>query len=106
MRSMNSIEFDNPLFHEGINTTCRIGLRSFIVGQPIFLTKCREVLHTAEVVCVFQGAFFDLPEDLIAEEHDPECCDYSSLLAMMKSLYEDFEEDDYVTMIGFILDNQ
>ena len=104
MSSMKEIKFKVPVFHSGVNTTCRVGYKNFVIGEHVYLCDDEGVpLHEAEIEFIYVGAFYGVPDAFIAMEHDPECTGYKNLYEIMRNIYPDFMFNTIVTMIGFVI---
>ena len=101
---MKEIKFKVPVFHSGVNTTCRVGYKNFVIGEHVYLSNDEGFpLHEAEIEFIYVGAFYGVPDAFIAMEHDPECGYITSLFKVMCSIYPEFTPDTIVTMIGFVI---
>lgn len=91
---MLTIEFDNPIFHEGVNVTVRSGdkwakrLRLGDYFVPV-RSGCVEdaPLHVDCVIGIVYCPFDELPEGLLMHEHDPACQTKEGLAAELDRIY-------------------
>ena len=102
------IEFVNPIFHEGINTTCRRGDKYGDLRPRGTLALCRSgssvPVTTATVHSVLYIRFMDIRDQDIQHEHDPHCRYVNGLFAEMQKCYPGFQQDELVTLINFMPD--
>ena len=106
---MKKLLFLNPVLNEGIQATVRLGKKWLDVGLEkgdriqIAKTGCEDsIIATATVVSVTYGPFYSIPISALRFEHDPACHSYEGLVAEMRRVYSDFDEDHSdVTVIWF-----
>ena len=104
MSSMKEIKFKVPVFHSGVNTTCRVGYKDFVIGEYVYLSNDEGFpLHEAEIEFIYVGTFDSIPDEFIDMEHDLECAYRPTLFKMMRDIYPDFLPDTITTMIGFVI---
>ncbi len=105
----HSLEFLNPQWHRGMNVTVRKGIKWF------------EKARRGDKVCIIRTGN-SLPENFgiideidyrkfmsvnirdLAEEHDRECGTPQGLLWAMIRAYPDFNLEDSVTVIRFLIE--
>ena len=107
------LKFNNPIFHDGINSTVRRGVKWAIAeegefGHPILCTKepfgddgQRKIIGFASVTRTRVLRMCDILETMLSNEHDPACRTYHGLLFEMKKVYGDFDEHEIVTILDF-----
>lgn len=128
---MLKMQFCNPVFQPGLNMTVRagskwaefkvindIGVGLTIPGAPILLEgketqgKPREAEFVVSTYPVGQGLLIgasefdtlkDIPLDLLAFNHDPNCRDHEGLQAAIDAHYGDHCRDGY-TVVFFWAD--
>lgn len=99
--------FDNLVFHEGLNITVRRG------DKTEQYPKERQYIHARSnrpphdvVLCDLLASinlrFDEIPEGLLALEHDPTCQTFEGLLKELTRIYFTFNTYDLVTIIFFI----
>lgn len=99
-KDIQSLEFSNPVFHAGNNTTVRRGLKWY--G-----TEYARLALGSETVIVRLSSmtqrFCYLTDHYLRDEHDPSCRTVAGLLAEMKRVYPGFSEYEDVTLVNFTL---
>ncbi len=97
--------FMNPTFKEGINLTTRKGIKWGVVWDkfiPVAETGKEDViLGTAEIVETKVMSFASIPNELLENEHDPNCREWQGLFNEMKRVYPNFYEWEVVTLVYF-----
>jgi len=105
--------FKNPVFKDGVNFTVRRGIKwaleePFEYGFPIVDTENQIdsdgktiIIGFAQNPIVKIFRFSDLIEKNLENEHDPQCRNYYGLLNVMKNTYDDFSENEIITIIEF-----
>lgn len=99
-KAIPRLEFSNPVFHPGTNTTVRRGDK-----------WCREelaVIHVGNVDCIVKlrpitHPFNLLTDHWLRDEHDPSCRTVDGLLTEMQRVYPGFKPTEKVTVINFEL---
>lgn len=106
MKSMKSIRFKNPVFRSGFNTTFRFGIKDYALHENVYICDDNDLpLHIAEIVSIYYGMMYGVPDSLIEAEHDETAADYFALMRIMQEIYPTFEDADDVTVIGFVLND-
>lgn len=98
---MKELKFNNPVFHSGVNVTVRRGLKWIFEDCAIVSDQNAALNHQP-------FKFSDLknfPEFLL-KEHDPECRTYEGLLKIMKETYNNFDENEAVTVVWFTINTE
>lgn len=99
--------FMNPVFSEGLNVTCRKGvkwLHQTYVGHELAVEKTNTGAPVGRVVVVgvLSMPFSELPAELLTYEHDPACRTRQGLLQEMRRVYgKSFKKEDVVTVLVF-----
>ena len=97
------IEFQDPQFRVGFNTTCRLGDKWFSrlkVGDKVDIVSSGCVVAEVEVVCLEYLQFSSMTDICVASNHVAR--DFDELAVAMESAYPvDFDADEHVTLIGF-----
>ena len=107
------LKFKNPVFNNGVNVTVRRGIRWSLtdepeLGFPVVNTNDPIKDDGQDKIIGFAGIidrkvirFCDIKETMICDEHDPKCKTYLGLFEVMKQVYNDFDEDEIVTVLKF-----
>lgn len=98
--------FLNPVFHVGLNVTVRNGdkwMRAGINDQLLIKqTGIDKIIYTATLIGKALIPFKLIPDEWLANEHDPNCRNRKGLLLYgMQPAYPDFTEDNRVTVLFF-----
>ena len=96
----HNIKFDNPIFHEGINLTCRSGstwARKLNLEDSLFYEKT----YIGSVVGISLLKFSQIHESMLHFEHDPKCRTVEGLRSELERIYGPFKPHYYVTLIYF-----
>ncbi|HLC21739.1 MAG TPA: hypothetical protein VJM10_06495 [Candidatus Methylomirabilis sp.] len=110
---MKTVHFISGTFHPGLNITVRRGLawsqKGLLPGETITLCVCphghdHDVVAQARVAFVMVAQVADIPDELMAYEHEPLCRTKEGLLAAMSRVLGEVRSDDIVTVIGFEMD--
>lgn len=83
------IEFQNPVFHKGINLTIRRGVKWSLQDTGL------------NVESVYIKRFCDITGRELSFEHDPNCQNYEGSLCEMRRIYDDFDPCEIVTLVFF-----
>lgn len=94
------LEFSNPVFHRGVNTTVRRGLKWSRVDKA--------VVRIGDIDCMLPISSLSYPFHLLDDhhlrnEHDPTCRTVTGLLAELRRVYPGFQEGETVTLVNFTL---
>jgi hypothetical protein len=112
---MQQLMFANPVFHQGLNVTVRLGnkwLKFFEDQQnnqfnyrPVSIelaTPDGEKVGEGQIEAVRLTSFVDISDEVLDLEHDNRCRDWSGLYNEMKVVYGDqFIADSEVTVVFF-----
>jgi hypothetical protein len=97
--------FTNPVFHTGINVTCRNGYKwSDAQGELVKVhdTATDESFGMAHILGVLTCKLDKIPEEVLALEHDPSCRTREGIITEMKRVYgEDLKRDAPTTVLFF-----
>ena len=104
MPDLKTLLFSNPVFHNGINVTCRNGYKW--AGEMGSIVNVRDTDGTtdyglAHVLGVMTVCLDRVPESVLALEHDPSCRTREGIIAEMKEVYGDDLKDDAPTTVLF-----
>ena len=89
----HTIEFQNPVFHDGINVTVRNGdkwARKLKLGDHLMPTRTGETPpydSQNRVIGIYYCSLDELPATVLRQEHDPKCRTKSGLAAELDSVY-------------------
>jgi len=107
---LKTLLFSNPVFHEGINVTCRNGYKW--AGEMGSLVNVQDTDGTtdygmAHVLGVMTVCLNRVPESVLALEHDPSCRTREGIIAEMQKVYGDgLKEDAPTTVLFFELEKK
>lgn len=97
--------FTNPTFKEGVNLTTRKGIKWAVVWDkfvPVAETGKEDIiLGTAKIIETKVISFDDITDDMLENEHDPNCRNYWDLYHEMVKVYPTFHEYEVVTLVYF-----
>lgn len=96
------LEFDNPTFHPGRNTTIRRGDRWHAVAQARLRLRDGSLSPPIPLETTLKQ-FSALSEIEIQFEHDPDCRKLAGLLLELQRLYPGFDPDENITLCHFTL---
>ena len=99
------MDFEMPIFNEGMNITVRKGVRWDIVKcpMPVSLESVDKRTKVEGTLLASYATEFDsIPDNLLVLEHDPLCRNKVGLLKVMESVYPDFNCEDVVTIVFFV----
>ncbi|MBB1472446.1 hypothetical protein H5368_05335 [Luteimonas sp. MC1782] len=94
------LEFDNPIFHPGRNTTIRRGDRWHPVPQVRLRLRDGSLSPPTALETALK-TFSDLSQSDIAFEHDPKCRSLAGLLREMQRIYPGFDPGEDITVCHF-----
>jgi len=101
------LQFQNPVFNKGVNTTVRNGLKwsGLRPGDTVEVrrppTPVDDAWFTGTISKVTILKFKDIDNSLLKKEHDPACRNTKGLLKVMKQVYAGFTKDNVVVVIDF-----
>lgn len=101
--SIKVMEFRNPIFHNGINCTVRLGYKwaNLKIGEKIVLRpSADEAIIEKIIVCRFN----DLDEGDIIWEHNPDCSTIQGLYSCLCGIYPQMvieKENSIITVVHF-----
>jgi len=106
--TVHKLLFLNPIVQPGTNVTVRLGtkwMHQLEVGDQFDIVKTNEednVLAVAALRGWRSMPFNEITEDMIANEHDPECRTIDGLReAMVRAYAEKFTGESVCTIITF-----
>ena len=101
---MTKLKFENLVFARGMQQTIRKGKKP-VCGNFFRITSKAGVDLDQAIVYEQETYFFsEIPDNVIAMSHDPECRTADGLLKAMKHYYPDFDEvNEVVTVVWFKL---
>ena len=105
---MDCLEFKNPVFNHGLNTTVRRGDK-WADLRPGSIVELRAVgnyggqtrLWNVEILRVVIVRFADLKAQDIEHEHDPQCRTLNGLYEELTRIYPGFKRREVVTVLTF-----
>ena len=103
---MKDLYFVNPVFEtKTLNLTVRKGNKwnNYIGDVKIKKTNTDEEIRTAKIVHTETIKFNELRDLDLKLEHDPKCRTRKGLFNELKNVYNDFNENDIITLVYFIL---
>jgi len=94
-----NIQFQNPVFHKGLNCTVRRGYKwaNLKIGEVVLLNETKEAVIEKLLV----ARFGDVKNEDIEYEHDPICRRKESLFKVLSEIYPNFTWDTVITIIYF-----
>jgi len=104
MPELPTLLFNKPIFHDGINVTCRNGYKwadsmgSIVNVQDTDGTTDYGMAHVLGVMTV---KLDKIPECVLKLEHDPKCRDSDGIIAEMKRVYGENLKNDAPTTVLF-----
>lgn len=109
-QGMKKLLFSNPVFHDGINVTCRNGYKwADSLGEIVKVAETgnEEEWHYGLILGVLTCKLNKIPETVLAMEHDPSCRTSEGLIAEMKRVYgDDLPEDAPTTVLFFEFESE
>lgn len=105
---MKEMLFANPVFRKGTNLTVRKGVKWYkkLYGGDNFIIRDEnnEKIAKARALEIQLDHFYNIREGILKEfEHEPKNFTKEGLLNSLKIHYTDFQEEDAVTMVFFII---
>lgn len=94
------LEFSNPVFHAGINTTIRRGDKWLRREQAVIVDGPNAYVVQLETVNV---AFNQLKDGHLINQHDEGTRTVDGLLEVMQRVYPGFTPDESITVVYFEL---
>lgn len=107
MSQTHALNFINPKYRKGLNTTTRLGdlwAEKASIGDSVQVTSndYRRRHQCGEIVGFFLGPFNLIPEGFISMQHSPDTQNRYSLAEVMRQSYgADFHETSICTVIVF-----
>ena len=102
--------FSNPVFHNGINVTCRNGYKwSDAQGELVHVkdSDSDEDYGMAHILGVLTCKLDKIPEEVLTLEHDPSCRTREGIIAEMKRVYgKELRRDAPTTVLFFEFENE
>lgn len=104
---MRKMDFINCMHHPGINLTVRRGYKwaDLKVGEGIRILdngKPSRIYEFPAIVTELRvKRFYDITQDEMHFEHDPECIDIDGLTKAMRKAYRDFSPGDVCTLVFY-----
>ena len=101
---LKTLLFSNPVFHKGINVTCRNGYKwASSMGELVNVkdTDGTTDYGMAHVLGVMTVCLNKIPESVLILEHDPSCQTVEGIITEMKNVYGDDLKDDAPTTVLF-----
>lgn len=103
---MKKIEFDNPVFHHGLNYTVRVGTKWAKKLEPGMMVNLNNV--TVGKINRITVCYFPLIDQNVYNfEHDPKCRTWFGLWTELSKIYGvENRKNTVVTCIGFYVDDK
>ena len=103
---MQTLYFQNPQFHEGLNLTVRRGVSWNLVknGDVVNVVDTNNPSPISAFATIKETRvmrFQDLRNADLALEHDETCRKVKGLAEVMKQVYPGFDEREIVTLVFF-----
>lgn len=102
--TLRTLLFSNPVFHNGVNVTCRNGYKwSTALGEIVKVSDTDNVAEWqyAHILGVMTMKLDKIPEAILALEHDSNCRTTDGIITEMKRVYGDELKDDAPTTVLF-----
>lgn len=103
--ALEQLLFSNPVFHDGINVTCRNGYKwASEMGTIVNLmdTDGTTDYGMAHILGIMTVCLNKIPEEILSLEHDPSCRTRDGIIAEMRNVYgEDLKENAPTTVVFF-----
>lgn len=108
--NVNNLEFIDPEFHKGLNTTVRLGekwMSRVDIGDAVWLVDVNapgkdSIVGSGDIKGKMVVPFMYIPQDLLMFEHDSSCKTLAGLYRAMKRAYKDrFNENSICTVLLF-----
>lgn len=103
--TLDTLLFTNPVFHKGINVTCRNGYKwAQSLGSIVKIAETgnEDSWRYGHILGVLVCNLNKIPEGILALEHDPSCRTSEGIITEMKRVYgEDLPEDAPTTVLMF-----
>ena len=105
-----NLEFIDPEFHKGLNTTVRLGVKwrdKVDIGDNVWLVDAKAspsnaIVGNAVIKGIMTCPFMYISEGLLQHEHDSSCKTMAGLYRAMKRAYKDrFNEHSICTVLLF-----
>jgi hypothetical protein len=101
---LRTLLFSNPVFHGGVNVTCRNGYKwADALHEIVKVADTDNVSEWqyAHILGVMTMKLDKIPETILSLEHDPECRTTDGIITEMKRVYGDELKDDAPTTVLF-----
>lgn len=100
---MKTLKFQYPVYPLWINLTVRRGTKHAGLSGKVILEDADGLCprQFGQITDVKVKRFKDITQEELNFEHDIECRTYEGLLKRMKELYNNFGEEEIVTLIFF-----
>jgi hypothetical protein len=102
--TLETLLFNNPVFHKGVNVTCRKGYKW--AQQMGAIVNVRDTDGTTDygyghILGAMVVKLNKIPECVLTLEHDPSCRTVDGIITEMKNVYGDDLKDDAPTTVLF-----
>lgn len=101
---LKTLLFSNPVFHRGINVTCRNGYKwAKSMGDIVNIrdTDGTTDYGMAHILGIMTVCLDKIPECVLSLEHDPSCQTVDGIITEMKNVYGDDLKDNAPTTVLF-----
>jgi hypothetical protein len=95
------LKFENPVFREGMQQTIRKGEKPVRGWVFNIMDKEGKRLGQGSVYLTEHYRFRDLPDNVVAMSHDPQCRTKNQLYIALQQYYPGFTREDIVTVVWF-----
>ena len=108
--TLRKLLFNKPVFHDGINVTCRNGYKwADSMGNIVNLqnTDGTTDYGMAHILGIMVVKLNKIPESVLSMEHDPNCQTLDGIITEMKRVYgKDLKDDAPTTVLFFELEKE
>jgi hypothetical protein len=102
---LKTLLFSNPVFHTGLNVTCRNGFKwAESLNQVVEVRDTDETTNygLGYISGVLTLPLNQIPEEILKFEHDPSCRTSEGIITEMRNVYgEGLKEDSPTTVLFF-----
>ena len=101
---LKTLLFSNPVFHKGLNVTCRNGFKWADSLNEV--VEVRDTDNTTDyglgyISGVLTLPLNQIPEGILQYEHDPSCRTTEGIIAEMRNVYGDKLDENAPTTVLF-----
>ena len=107
---LRTLLFSNPVFHKGINVTCRNGYKwADAMGELVHIQDTNGMTDYGygHILGIMTVCLNKIPECVLSLEHDPSCQTVEGIITEMKRVYgDDLKENAPTTVLFFEMQNE